>query len=380
MSNFYINPNVLKTLEVDCPGKEPKNFHERLPEYRPTPLISSEKAADKLGVSRVWVKDESSRLGLPAFKILGASWAVYRVLEERFDIRSDAWESIDQLKEIFDEAGPMTLVAATDGNHGRAVARVASWFGLHARIFVPKGTVRARIGAIESEGALVTVVDGDYDKAVAAAAKEEGPLSLLIQDTGWPGYETIPAQVIDGYSTMFWEIDEQLRAIGESTPDLVVVQIGVGSLASAAVRFYRCMDGRKAPAILGVEPEGAACAFESARADRMVTVPGPHTSVMAGLNCQTLSSVAWPTLRQGIDAFVVVGNSRAFEAMRLLAEDGIVSGESGSAGMAGLLETIESDEGKMFQERFGLGSSDRILVISTEGATDPDMYKRAVGG
>jgi diaminopropionate ammonia-lyase len=336
----------------------PLDFHRRLPSYAPTPLHDLKALGKELNLGRILVKDESSRLGLPAFKILGSSWAIYRKLSEMLGGEPDPWSTIDELSRLFDPLRPLTLVAATDGNHGRSVARVATWLGFESKIFVPRGTVAHRIEAIESEGAEVTVVDGSYDDAVREAAKLQDERTILIQDSAWPGYETVPRWVIEGYSTMFREI--QMAA-----PDLVMVQIGVGSLAAATVLHY-C-----GSSVVGVEPHGAACAKESLERGEPVTVPGPHRSMMAGLNCGTLSSIAWPILKEGLKACITVSDDRAAEAMRMLAANGIESGESGAAGMAGLVQLVDKPVTGIVVDR-----STTVLLLSTEGITDEDNYRR----
>ena len=214
------------------------------------------------------MKDESSRLGLPAFKMLGASWATYRSLVERLGFEPE-WSTIDELATALDPLRPLTLCSATDGNHGRAVARTAKLLGLAARIFVPAGTAEARITAIEGEGATVGVVDGTYDDAVAhsaevAAADPDGR-TLVVSDTSWEGYQLVPRWVIEGYTTVFDEIDEALAAAGERTPDVVVIQIGVGALAAAAVARYGDDAAAGRVRLLGVEPTSADCMLASAR-------------------------------------------------------------------------------------------------------------------
>jgi diaminopropionate ammonia-lyase len=376
MKSVFFNTAAKKTIESVPDAPDPRAFHSRLPAYEQTPLRSAPAAARRLAAARVWVKDESSRLGLPAFKVLGASWAAYRLIEERLGISLDSWETIDDLKTLCGNLADVTFVTATDGNHGRAVARVAAWFGVRSRIFIPAGSVPERIEAIESEGAAVTVVDGGYDAAVAAAAALQGPNEWLIQDTGWPGYEKVPAWIVEGYATMFLELEEQLAAAGSI--DIVAVQIGVGSLAAAVVLFSRRGARAGAPMIVGVEPHDAACARESARARRIVTIPGPHETVMAGLNCGTVSSVAWPHLSAGVDIFVTVSNERAFEAMRLLARDGVVSGESGAAGLAGLIELAEAARAGDTEGPIPLSPERKVLVIVTEGITDAALYREIV--
>jgi diaminopropionate ammonia-lyase len=378
MKDVFVNK--INGNRVDAPpfDGEAYRFHKKLPGYRPTPLRRLRDAEAMLAARAVWVKDESDRFGLPAFKVLGASWAVYRKLSEEFGVGFNDWNDITELRKRIGDLSPLELVTATDGNHGRGVARVASWFGLGARVFMPVGSAEARVEAIRSEGAAVSLVEGSYDDAVAAAAEAAGPQAWLIQDTAWPGYETVPGWIIEGYSTIGFEVDNALTALGEPPPDLVFVQIGVGSLAAAIVRHYRCGARVRHPRIVGVEPSDAACAFESARAGEPVSVPGPHRSVMAGLNCGTLSSIAWPLVRDGIDLFITIGDSDTFEAMRMLSSKGITSGESGAAGLAGLL--VLSGRGPAALRTLGLIRPEGgILVISTEGMTDPVVYRRVVG-
>src|SRR5215203_4938426 len=211
-----INPNSAEALDGVPPDRSPLRFHRRLPGYEETPLIDVPELAEVLGVGKVLVKDESSRLGLPAFKVLGASWAVYRALEERLgDEGFGSWEAMEDLRRRLEPLRPLSLVAATDGNHGRAVARVARLLGLGARIFVPDDMVLARRKAIAEEGAEVIVVDGTYDQAVELSADAAGERALLVSDMSWPGYERIPLWVIEGYSTLLWEIEDDLKGRNE---------------------------------------------------------------------------------------------------------------------------------------------------------------------
>jgi len=371
------NPLAATGQDLDPAGRAPLNFHRRLPEYAVTPLVDASGLAGALGVGRAWVKDESWRLGLPAFKILGASWAVYRALERRSGGSIGGWGDAGGLRERLAPLLPMTLAAATDGNHGRAVARMARMLGLGARIFVPADMVAARIEAIESEGADVVVIQGTYDEAVARSAEEAGEHCLVISDTSWPGYEDVPRWVIDGYSTILWEVSDELDRRGEEGPTLVVAQIGVGAFAAAVTRHFRSPGVSSHPKILGVEPARAACALASAEAGGIVHVPGPHGSIMAGLNCGSPSVVAWPTISKGIDLFVAIEDDWAREAMRMLAGAGIVSGETGAAGLAGLLAFAQEEEGR---RTLGLTEEARVLVFNCEGATDPGAYGRIVAG
>ena len=354
-------------------------FHARLPGYQPTPLRRLPELASRWGIGEVLLKDESNRCGLPAFKILGASWAAYRAVVELIGDEPRNWSTIDEFRERIRSVLPLRIVTATDGNYGRAVARVAALFGFEAQVFVPAGTAEARITAIESEGATVEVVNGTYDETVAHAAQEQADRSLVIQDTSWPGYEKVPRWVMEGYSTIFLEIQDALSQAGESEPTLVVVQIGVGGLAAAAVSHFRRPEVKSKPTILGVEPVQAACALAAIENDRIVTIPGPHDSIMAGLNCGTVASVAWPFLRTGVEAIVAIEDDRARQAMRELAPVGVISGESGSAGFAGLLEVLSRSDKDPLRRRLGISGETRVLLISTEGPTDPVMYEKIVG-
>ena len=379
MGRLLFNDTVSASVVGSDPGPGPLEFHRCLPDYHPTPLRCLPELASRVGVGQVLLKDESDRLGLPAFKILGASWAAYRVAVKRLGHEPPPWSTIEELRSHLEPLKPLELVTSTDGNHGRAVARIAALLGFEARVFVPLSTAEARITGIESEGATVITVNGIYDDAVASAAGAQGDRSLLIQDTSWPGYEEVPTWVIEGYSTIFREIDSALAEAGEPGPDLVVVQIGVGALAAATVSHYRHADRGPAPRIVAIEPVGAACALAAFESGRVVTVRGPHDSIMAGLNCGTLATVAWPLLRAGIDCFAAIDDERAREAMRELAVVGVVSGESGAAGLGGLFELLEAGEAHVIRARLGIDNTSRVLIISTEGATDPALYERVVG-
>jgi diaminopropionate ammonia-lyase len=358
----FTNPARRRDRPEAADGAPPSaGFHRRLPGYVLTPVVDAPALARELDLAAVSVKDESHRLGLPSFKILGASWAVYRLLVRRLG-HEPGWDVLDDLRHAFAPLGPVTLVAATDGNHGRAVAHMAKLLGYRSRIFVPAGTAAARIEGIESEGASVTVVDGSYEDAVQASAALAGEAVFVVSDTSWEGYTEVPSTVIEGYATIFAEADEQLAA----RPDLVVVPMGVGALAAATARHYA-----SAATIAVVEPLAAACGFASAVAGRPVEVPPPHDSIMAGLNCGTVSIVAWPEVATGTDMFVAIDDGAAERAMRELADLGIVAGETGAASLAGLRALVAA-RGPDVRGR-------RALVLCTEGATDPVNYRRIVG-
>ncbi|MFJ4479195.1 diaminopropionate ammonia-lyase [Streptomyces xanthochromogenes] len=352
---WFARPGARTTRLSEPAPAGVRAFHEGLPDYAPTPLTELPPLAAELAVGRVFVKDESCRLGLPAFKALGASWAVHRILAERAEAAGGT------------APGPLTLVTATDGNHGRAVARVARLLGQRAHVFVPRGVHPRAVSAITAERAEVTEVPGAYDEAVRLAAEAAGQAdAVLVQDTAWPGYERVPGWIVEGYSTLCAEIDEQLTGAGvDAGPGLVAVPVGVGSLAQAVVTHYRSRPS--GPALLSVEPRAAACVLASLAREAPVSIATGHTS-MAGLNCGTPSSIAWPHLRDGLDAAVAVSDREAALAGARLAELGVSSGPCGAAGLAGLRAALSGPGGGRRRRALGLGPSSVVVLLSTEGA------------
>lgn len=376
MSRLLVNHRTTPLAVGAGPGAEVLRFHQRLAGYRPTELLELPAVAEHAGVGRLLVKAEVERFGLPAFKALGASWATYRVLTERLGAEPP-WATWDDLGAIVRrELGPLRLAAATDGNHGRAVAWVARSLGLQATILVPAGTAEARIQGIESEGAQVLIIEGTYDDAVAESARLAADDVLVVSDTSWPGYDDPPRWVIDGYSTIFAELDGQLGAYGGwGAVDVVVVPLGVGAFGAAAATHLR--SGREpadSPLLVGVEPDAAACCLAAVEAGQVVEVPGPHRSIMAGLNCGLASLLALPALIAGFDAFVTVGDERCGAALRAMADEGLDVGECGAAGVAGLAELVATHAVEL-----PVPASATALVIATEGVTDPVGFARWVG-
>src|SRR4051812_8834002 len=346
---FQMNPHR-SAFATAAVGNAAPLFHRALDGYSPGELREAPELAEAMRVGRVLLKVETERFGLPAFKILGASWAAERLLAGR------------------DTEG-LTLVTATDGNHGRAVARVARMRGVAAHILVPAGTAQARIDGIASEGAHVEVVDGSYDEAVAKAASMADDTHVVLSDTSWPGYEDVPRWVVEGYETIFHEADEQSGAV---VPDVALIPIGVGSLAVAAAAHW---PGER-PRLVGLEPDTAACALESIRAGEPVTVPGPHESIMAGLNAGTLSDLAWPVLRDRFDSFCAIDDGWAEEGMRQLAAIGIKAGEV-SGGTVGAALAICGEDGA--RQALAIDGDSTLFLLLTEGLTNPDAWTRIVG-
>jgi diaminopropionate ammonia-lyase len=338
------------------------DFHRRLPGYAPAPLVAAHQLGRELGLEKLWVKDESHRLGLPAFKMLGASWGTYQALRTRLGDRLGPWQTVAELRRQVAQLGPLTLATATDGNHGRAVARMAALVGLPARVYLPRSAGEVRIDALRQEGAAVIVVDGIYDEALERCVNELGPADIFASDADHRGEEGFARTVFAGYGTLIHESAQQLG--GEGAPDVVVVQMGVGSLAASVIANVHRWSPRTA--ILGVEPADADCVLASLMADRLEFVPGPHRSQMVGLNCARPSDIAWPLLRAGLAAVVAVDDQWADRAMAALAGLGVESGHSGAAGLAGLMYLHSVGESLP-----GLvGNPVRsVLVINTEGAT-----------
>ena len=335
----------LRQAALPAPSDEALGFHAALDGYEPTPVRELAEVAAELGLGAVLLKDESSRLGLPAFKVLGASWAAERAIAE--------------------SPAAHTLVAASAGNHGRAVARVAAMRGLRCRVYLPARASDARRQAIESEGADVVVVDGTYEDAVAQAeAAGAEPGFVEIADVGT---SATASWVIDGYATLFAE------AAAQATFDVIFVPVGVGSLAAAAARFAAHAGIRA----VGVEPVTAACLTASLNAGRPVVVPTPGTS-MAGLDCAEVSAAAWPSLLGGIHGTVTVDDHEARAAVRELAAAGLAIAESGAAPLAALRALASESEGSALRDAISLGEASRVLLIATEGPTDPDAYARVL--
>ncbi len=347
-----VNPRPRPDRVLAPPDERVQQFHRGLPGYRPTPLHCLDATAAALGVGSVYVKDESDRLGLPAFKILGASWAAAQALRR--------WPKTT------------TLLTASAGNHGRAVARAAGQRGLACRVYLPAETSESRAEAIRGEGAEVVRVDGDYGCAVAAAERAAAEGGTLIADMTDDAAAPSPAWVVEGYSTLFREAAEQAPRCF----DLVLVGVGVGSLAAAAVRF--AVHEQPGSRVVGVEPEAAACLAASLAAGRPVTVATPGTS-MAGLNCATPSAAAWPTNRDGLAGTVTVGDPEAHAAMVSLAGFGLVIGDCGAATLAGLQRLVADDRCAALRAAVGLDRTTRVLCIAGEGPTDPAAYNQAIG-
>jgi len=362
-----------------------RTFHSSIPGYAPTPLRDLSCLAQSLGVAGIYVKDESRRFDLNAFKVLGGSFAIGS------HIASLLGEDISALPygrmvsdDVRRKLGEQTFVTATDGNHGRGVAWTANRLGQRSVVYMPEGTADERLENIRRLGADADITDPTYDEAVLRAARDaEKNGWLLVQDTSWQGYERIPGLIMQGYTTMALEAVEQL---GDRLPTHVFLQAGVGSMAAAVAAFMANYYGEKRPRIIIVEPHTADCHYLTVQADDGEVHPilGDMHSMMAGLCCGVPCPMAWEILRDYGDAFASIPDSASAKAMSRLAhplgsDPVTVSGESGAAGMGLVLELLGDNNLVDIKEKLGINKNSLLLCFSTEGDTDKENYKKIVG-
>lgn len=345
-----------------------------------TPLWALQDLAAELGVGSIHVKDEAYRLGLSSFKALGGAYAVARLVLEEASRRLGRVVDVSELQApaVRAIASTMIFACATDGNHGRSVAQGAQLLGARSKIVIHAGVSDERAAAIARFGADVIRVSGNYDDSVARASQlAEAEGWTIVSDTSWPGYERIPGLVMQGYTALVREALLQLPA----PPTHVFVQAGVGGIAAAVFAHLSIELGDRRPTFVVVDPSKSACLFESAKAGRAVKIAHGEPTVMAMLECYEPSLVAWRILSRVADGFMTVEDEDAIAVMNRLArgtgrDRPIVAGESGGVGLAGLIKALE-DGGAARQ--LGLDGGSRVLVINTEGATDPARYAELVG-
>jgi diaminopropionate ammonia-lyase len=376
---LYINPRAGTPGVVvlsDAGFRRAKRDIAAWPDYAPTPLRDLPALAGEIGIGAVRLKDESGRFGLGSFKALGGAYAVFTVLVSelsRAGIATSA-NAADLMAGKYREAtAAITVTCATDGNHGRSVAWGAQEFGCRAVIFVPKVTSEARAAAIAGHGAEVRRIDGTYDEAVRVAAQTAADAGwIVVSDTSYGGYTSIPRDVMQGYRVMADEAADQWQG---APPTHVFIQSGVGGVA-ASVSVQGRARFKPAPALIVVEPEHAACLLASAELGALTAVAGELETIMAGLACGEPSLLAWQELERGAAAFMAIPDEAAIAAMRRLAAERIVIGESGVAGLAGLMLVAADPEARA---ALGLDATSRVLLFGTEGATDPPVYADLVG-
>ena len=363
-------------------------FHESFPQYSVTPLVKLDHMAAYLGLKEVYVKDESYRFGLNAFKVLGGSFAMARYIAKQTgkDV-SELPYNVLTSDELRKEFGQATFFTATDGNHGRGVAWAANKLGQKSVVLMPKGSTQTRLNNILKEGAKATIEEENYDECVrmANAMAEKTENGVMVQDTAWDGYEEIPAWIMQGYGTMANEADDQLHEAGCERPTHVFIQAGVGSLAGAVQGFFANRYPENPPKVVVVEAAPAACLYKGACAKdgAIRIVDGDMVTIMAGLACGEPNTISWDILKNHVDTFIATPDWVASKGMRMLAapfkgDQPVTSGESGAAPFGTLACIMTMDEYKPLREHLGLDENSKVLLFSTEGDTDPDRYKSIV--
>ena len=359
------------------------SFHRSFPQYTVTPLTRLSGLADYLGLKRLYVKDESYRFGLNAFKVLGGSYAIARCIADELgkDVSEVPYEVLtsDKLREEFGQA---TFFTATDGNHGRGVAWAANKLGQKCVVRMPKGTTQTRLENIAKENATVTIEELNYDDCVRMAAKEaaETTRGIMVQDTAWEGYEKIPTWIMQGYGTLAMEADKQLEEDG-CRPTHIFIQAGVGSLAGGVIGYFSNRFKENPPIMVVAEANAADCLYRSAMQGdgNRVDVTGDMLTIMAGLACGEANTVSWDILRNHASAFVscpdwVSANGTRIYGSPLRGDKQVISGESGSVTMGLLHAIMTRPEYKDLKEALKLDENSEVLLVSTEGDTDPDRY------
>ena len=383
--------NARPAAELHAVGDEAsaraQRFHAGFPGYAPTPLMRLDGLAGALGLGRVYVKDESQRFDLNAFKVLGGGYAMGCCLAEKLG------RSIDECSFDFlasaqarSQLGDVTFITATDGNHGRGVAWMARRLGQRCVVYMPKGTAPERLENVRRQGAQASILDCNYDGCVHLAEQHARENDwILTQDTAWDGYEQIPTRIMQGYTTIARETDAQFEEMGEDAPTHILLQAGVGSFAAAMLGYYAAKRGDARPVSVIVEPNTADCILRTARADdgQLRFVTGDMPTIMAGLACGEPSTVSWRILDAYADAFLAMPDSAAAGGMRMLGnplpgDARIVSGESGASTAGALREIMVNPALTELRERLNFGPDAQVLLISTEGDTDRENYRRIV--
>ncbi len=377
----------LAVMHLDAVAKA-RAFHKSFPQYAVTPLAQLSGMAKHLGLRGLFVKDESYRFGLNAFKVLGGSFAMARYIAEELgrDVSEMTYDYLTSQK-LKDEFGQATFFTATDGNHGRGVAWAANKLGQKSVVLMPKGSVQSRFDNIAKEGAKVTIEEVNYDECVrrANALAEQTEHGVMVQDTAWDGYEKIPAWIMQGYGTMASEAGEQLAEAGFTRPTHVFVQAGVGSLAGAVVGYFANRYADDPPKFIVMEAQAADCLYQGAKAadGDIRFVEGDLQTIMAGLACGEPNTISWDILKNHTSYFVSCPDWVSAKGMRMLGapvkgDPQVVSGESGAVGMGLIATLMQSEAYAELKTEIGLDENSTVLMFSTEGDTDPENYQKIV--
>lgn len=390
----WIKNNLPKTEDTNLKYLSPEEskkvhaFHESFPQYSQTPLVKLDKMAEHLHLNSIFIKDESYRFNLNAFKVLGGSYAIAKYIASQLgrDI-SELPYAVLTSEALQKEFGQATFFTATDGNHGRGVAWTANKLHQKCEVYMPIGTTQTRLNHILNENAKGSIEDLNYDDCVrkAAAAADATPNGVIIQDTAWDGYEEIPTWIMQGYGTMAYEADRQMAEYGCDRPTHIFIQAGVGSLAGAVQGYFANRYAGDEPTVVIVEADAAACLYKSASAGdgSIQTVDGDMLTLMNGLACGEPSTISWDILRNHVDTFVSCPDWVTAKGMRILAtpvkgDTPVTAGESGAVTMGLLYTIMTNDAYKDLREQLNLNEDSKVLLFSTEGDTDPDRYRSIV--
>lgn len=373
----FLNENIAKKI---------LKFHSSFDQYSETPLVELKELAKYLGLKGLFVKDESYRFGLNAFKVLGGSYAIGQFIAKRLgkDIEELPYKTLisDEVKK---ELGELTFITTTDGNHGRGVAWTAEQLKQKSIVFMPKGSAQERLERIRAHGAHAEILDMNYDECVRYSnklAEEKG--YIMVQDTAWEGYEEIPTWIMQGYVTMAYEAYLKMKEQGKR-PTHILLQAGVGSLASAVCGFFCSVYQDNKPLVTVVEPNKADCVFRTAKADdgKRHFVTGDMDTIMAGLACGEPNTIGWEVLKSYADSFLSLDDEVAAHGMRVLGnplkgDERIISGESGAVTTGVVSQVMTRDELKGIKEALKLDENSVVLCFSTEGDTDFKNYRDVV--
>lgn len=391
--DFILNKSY-KPLKENCPEflsseelKKVRHIHDSIPQCKTSPLVHLTSLSEYLGLKSIFVKNESKRGSINSFKILGATYAVSKLICGKLGLKIEE-VTFDYLKskEVNEKINNITLVTCSDGNHGRGIAWTANQLGLKAIIYMPKGTVESRVKNIETLGAQVVVTELNYDDTVRHANKMAQLNNWhIVQDTSWEGYDEIPKNILQGYSTMGMEAIEQLQALGVCKPTHIFVQAGVGAMAGgvtgAIANFY---DGA-IPTTVIMEPTNAACYFKSAEINDGFphNVDGDLESIMAGLACGEPVKAGWDIIKDFAYGFCKCPDYVTADGMRVLGnpigeDERIIAGESAGVGIGFILKVMTDPQYRKTKELLKLNKESVVLVFSTEGDTDPINYRKIV--
>lgn len=370
-------------------AKKVNAFHKSFPEYSITPLVNLKNLASYLGIKNIYVKDESYRFGLNAFKVLGGSYAIGNYIAKRLnmDITDLPYEKMIST-EIREKIGDLTFVTATDGNHGRGVAWTANRLKQKSVVYMPKGSSQERLNNILALGSNASITDMNYDDAVRLANKNAEKFGwVMVQDTAWEGYEDIPLWIMQGYTTMAYEAVEQLKARNEEKPTHIFLQAGVGAMSGGITGFFADLygDGDDHPTVTIVEPNKADCIYRTAEADdgKLHFVKGDMNTIMAGLACGEPCTIGWKVLHDHADNFLSVPDFVAAKGMRILGnpmrgDEKVISGESGAVTLGLVAEVMQNQSLDWLRRQLKLDENSVVLCFSTEGDTDRENYRRIV--